>query len=55
MKLKVKRKNSDWSTREKSWTIQGGRGDVKDIWYSRIMFGVLEAKKENSSKVILRK
>lgn len=45
VKLKVKRKYSDWSTRDKG--MENTRQEnVKDIWYSRIMFGVPEEKKE---------
>lgn len=54
VKLKVRRKYSDQSRRDKKMENTGG-GNVKDIWYSRIMFAVPEEMKENSLEVILRK
>lgn len=54
VKLKVRRKYSDQSRRDKKMENTGG-GNIKDIWYSRIMFAVPEEMKENSLEVILRK
>lgn len=54
VKLKFRRKYSDQSRRDKKMENTGG-GNVKDIWYSRIMFAVPEEMKENSLEVILRK
>lgn len=54
VKLKVRRKYSNQSRRDKKMENTGG-GNVKDIWYSRIMFAVPEEMKENSLEVILRK